>query len=80
MWRMALLPPLVISPNDLVVSRKSREDSGTQECDTNVVVALWNKDPTLSLAAQTAPDAIQSRRPSSIGASFHGVDRCSRPD
>ena len=79
-WRMALQPPLVISPNDLVVSRKPRDDSGIQECDTNVVVTLWNKDPTLSLAAQTAPEAIQSRRPSSIGAGFHGVDRCSRPD
>jgi hypothetical protein len=56
-----LQPPFVISLNDLVVSRRSREDSGTQECDANVVVALWDKDPTLSLAAQTALEAAFNR-------------------
>jgi predicted nucleic acid-binding protein len=29
--------------------------------DTNVVVALWDKDPTLSLAAQTALEAAFNR-------------------
>jgi hypothetical protein len=61
MWRIASQPPLVISLNDLVVSRKSREDPGTQECDTNVVVGLWAKDPTLSLAAQTALEEAFNR-------------------
>jgi predicted nucleic acid-binding protein len=33
----------------------------TTAVDTNVVVALWDKDPTLSLAAQTALEAAFNR-------------------
>jgi predicted nucleic acid-binding protein len=33
----------------------------TTAIDTNVVVALWDKDPTLSLAAQTALEAAFNR-------------------
>jgi hypothetical protein len=33
----------------------------TTAVDTNVVIALWDKDPTLSLAAQNALDAAFSR-------------------
>ena len=33
----------------------------TTAIDTNVVVALWDKDPTLSLAAQTALQAAFNR-------------------
>ena len=33
----------------------------TTAIDTNVFVALWDKDPTLSLAAQTALDAAFNR-------------------
>ena len=33
----------------------------TTAIDTNVVVALWDRDPTLSLAAQTALEAAFSR-------------------
>src|ERR1035437_2121043 len=33
----------------------------TTAIDTNVVVALWDKDPTLSLAAQTALEAAFKR-------------------
>jgi predicted nucleic acid-binding protein len=33
----------------------------TTAVDTNVVIALWDKDPTLSLAAQNALDAAFNR-------------------
>ena len=33
----------------------------TTAIDTNVVIALWDKDPTLSLAAQTALEAAFNR-------------------
>ncbi len=33
----------------------------TTAIDTNVLIALWDKNPTLSLAAQTALDAAFSR-------------------
>jgi predicted nucleic acid-binding protein len=33
----------------------------TTAIDTNVVIALWDKDPTLSLAAQTALEAAFQR-------------------
>jgi hypothetical protein len=33
----------------------------TTAIDTNVVVALWDRDPTLSLAAQTALDGAFNR-------------------
>jgi len=33
----------------------------TTAIDTNVVVALWDKDPTLSMAAQTALEAAFNR-------------------
>src|ERR1035441_979411 len=33
----------------------------TTAIDTNVVVALWDKDPTLSLTAQTALEAAFNR-------------------
>jgi len=33
----------------------------TTAIDTNVVVALWDRDPTFSLAAQTALEAAFNR-------------------
>lgn len=42
-----------------MVARAAR--TVTTAVDTNVVVALWDKDPTLSLAAQTALEAAFNR-------------------
>jgi predicted nucleic acid-binding protein len=42
-----------------MVARATR--TMTTAIDTNVVIALWDKDPTLSLAAQTALEAAFNR-------------------
>ena len=46
-----------------------------------LVVALWDKDPTLSSAAQNALEAAFNRGTLAVSAAgFRGVDRCSRQD